>query len=78
MMIAVPRDHTHAGQKYTRGMLVDLPESDIAWLMQAERTTRAALLAEIAADPIAAPQAASISKMDAESDHEIEPEAESE
>lgn len=74
MMIAVPRDHTHAGIKYQRGMLVDLPESDIAWLMQAERTTRAALLAEISSEPITAPEPTPIPEMEAEP----EPEAEAE
>ncbi|MHB8353371.1 MAG: hypothetical protein ACYDCF_02915 [Burkholderiales bacterium] len=47
MKIAVPRAHTHAGVTYQAGMIVDLPEADIAWLMQAERTTREKLLAEL-------------------------------
>ncbi len=52
-MIAVPRDHIHAGKHYKRGMLVDLPEADIAWLMRAEGFTRAAMVAEIAPEPVA-------------------------
>ncbi len=47
MKIAVPRAHTHAGVTYQAGMIVDLPETDIAWLMRAERTTREKLLVEL-------------------------------
>ena len=46
MKITVPRDHTHAGVFYPAGSQVDLSESEIAWLMQAERTTREKLVAE--------------------------------
>lgn len=47
MKIAVPRAHTHAGVNYQAGMIVDLPEADITWLMRAERTTREKLVAEL-------------------------------
>lgn len=46
MKITVPRAHTHAGVFYPAGSQVDLSESEIAWLMQAERTTREKLVAE--------------------------------
>ena len=45
MIITVPRGHTHAGVFYPAGSQVDLSESEIAWLMQAERTTRETLAA---------------------------------
>ena len=57
MIIAVPRDHTHAGVHYRKGMMVDLPEADIAWLIHAEQTTRAGLVAEQAAAKIPEPVA---------------------
>lgn len=72
MIIAVPRDHTHAGVHYRKGMMVDLPEADIAWLIRAERTTRAGLVAEQAAVKIPEPVAV------AEPSVEPEPEAETE
>jgi hypothetical protein len=56
MKIAVPRDHTHAGVHYKAGMRVDLPEADIAWLLSAERTTRGALLTEVAPEPPPEPE----------------------
>lgn len=47
MKITVPRDHTHAGVFYPAGSQVDLSESEIAWLMQAEGATRERLIAEV-------------------------------
>jgi hypothetical protein len=56
MIIAVPRDHTHAGVYYRKGMMVDLPEAAIAWLIHAEQVTRAALVTEQAAVNIPEPE----------------------
>ncbi len=44
-MVAVPRQHTHAGVTYPAGTLVDLPEADVQWLVNAHKTSLEALLA---------------------------------
>lgn len=62
MMIAVPKQHTHAGVTYPAGSLVDLPEADVQWLIQAHKTSLEALLAksvevkEVEVAPVEAPK----------------------
>ena len=56
-MVAVPRQHTHAGITYPAGTLVDLPEADVQWLVNAHKTTLEALVATL--EP-SIPQAAEI------------------
>ncbi len=61
MIVTLPRKHTHQGVTYQAGQTIDLPEADIAWLMQAERATRAQLLAQapvvpVIPEPVAEPE----------------------
>jgi len=46
-MVAVPKQHTHAGVTYPAGTLVDLPEADVRWLVGAHKTSLEALVAKL-------------------------------
>ena len=66
MKITVPRDHIHAGVFYPAGSQVELSETEIAWLMQAEGATREKLVAE-APQPITFPEPSETETIEVES-----------